>query len=152
MTNQLTEKSDVYSFGVLMLELITARRPLDQGKYIVREVRETIDKSKELYNLHAVLDPNIGLGTRLNGLERFVDLAMRCLENERANRPSMSEVVTETESIMQLVGLNPNGDSTSASASYEESIKASTCNPYNEESLDLRSILLPPTVESHSDH
>ncbi|KAL2628458.1 hypothetical protein AAZV13_07G232800 [Glycine max] len=37
MSQQLTEKSDVYSFGVLMLELISARRPLERGKYIVKE-------------------------------------------------------------------------------------------------------------------
>ncbi|KAK9928622.1 hypothetical protein M0R45_025746 [Rubus argutus] len=38
MTQRLTEKSDVYGFGVLMLELLTARRPIEQGKYIVREI------------------------------------------------------------------------------------------------------------------
>ena len=77
MTHRLTEKSDVYSFGVLMLELITARKPIEHGKYIVREVQEKMDKTKDLYNLHEFLDPAIGLGTTLKGLEKFVDLAMR---------------------------------------------------------------------------
>jgi hypothetical protein len=63
MTQQLAEKSDVYSFGVLLLELITARRSIERGKYIVKEVRNAIDKTKELYNLHEILDPAIGLGT-----------------------------------------------------------------------------------------
>ncbi|PON78712.1 Mitogen-activated protein kinase kinase kinase [Trema orientale] len=149
-TQQLTEKSDVYSFGVLMLELITARKPIERGVYIVKEVRETMDKSKYLYSLHTLLDPAIGLETRLNGLERFVNLAMRCLENERANRPRMSEVVKEIESIMHVAGLNPSEDSTSISASYEESIKASSFTPYSEESFEQSSILPPPTIESHS--
>ncbi|KAM7261949.1 hypothetical protein ACFE04_021026 [Oxalis oulophora] len=37
MTEQLSEKSDVYSFGVVMLELVTAKQPIEKGKYIVRE-------------------------------------------------------------------------------------------------------------------
>ena len=48
MTQRLTEKSDVYGFGVLMLEMLTARRPIEQGKYIVREVKLAMDKNKEL--------------------------------------------------------------------------------------------------------
>ena len=133
MTQRLTEKSDVYGFGVLMLELLTARRPIEQGKYIVREVRIAMDKTKDLYNLHQLLDSAIGLGTPLKGFERFVDLAMMCVEEEGANRPTMSEVVKEIETIMQLAGLNPNAESASSSASYE---KSSPKHPYSNEAFD----------------
>jgi serine/threonine protein kinase len=119
MTQQLTEKSDVYSFGVLLLELITGRRPIERGKYIVKEVRNVMDKTKELYNLHEVLDPAIGLGTTLKGLEKFVDLAMRCVEETGAKRPTMGEVVKEIENIMQLFGLNPIVESASTSETFE---------------------------------
>uniref|UniRef100_A0A2N9HJQ1 non-specific serine/threonine protein kinase n=1 Tax=Fagus sylvatica TaxID=28930 RepID=A0A2N9HJQ1_FAGSY len=68
MTHRLTEKSDVYSFGVLMLELITARKPIEKGKYIVREVQEAMDKTKDLYNLHEFLDPSHWFG---NNPKRF---------------------------------------------------------------------------------
>ncbi|KAF5947137.1 hypothetical protein HYC85_017365 [Camellia sinensis] len=110
MTNQLTEKSDVYSFGVVMLELITARQPIEKGKYIVREVKQKMDKTKVGYNLHDVLDTAI-LGTTLGGLEKFVDLAMRCVEESGAQRPTMGEVVNEIENIMRIAGLNPNAES-----------------------------------------
>ncbi|XP_048420196.1 leucine-rich repeat receptor protein kinase HPCA1-like [Pyrus x bretschneideri] len=106
MTQQLTEKSDVYSFGVVMLELITARRPIEQGKYIVRVVQMAMDNTKSLYNLHQVLDPAMGSGTDLKGLEIFVDLAMLCVEEQQDKRPRMGEVVREIENIMQLAGLN----------------------------------------------
>ncbi|KAL2477666.1 Leucine-rich repeat protein kinase family protein [Forsythia ovata] len=59
MTQQLTEKSDVYGFGVLLLELLTARNPIEKGKYIVREVKLAMDKTKEMYNLQQILDPVI---------------------------------------------------------------------------------------------
>ncbi|KAI5333981.1 PREDICTED: probable leucine-rich repeat [Prunus dulcis] len=117
MTQQLTEKSDVYSFGVVMLELITARRPIEQGKYIVRVVQMAMDKTKYLYNLLEVLDPHIGLGTELKGLEIFVDLAMSCVEESQDKRPRMGEVVKVIENITQLAALN---NSTSNSASYED--------------------------------
>jgi hypothetical protein len=133
MTQQLTEKSDVYSFGVLLLELITARRPIERGKYIVRLVRNAMDKTKELYNLHEILDPTIGSGTTPKGLERFVDLAMWCVEESGAQRPTMGEVVKEIETIMQLSGLNPNSESASSSATYEEAGKGRSHHPYSDD-------------------
>ncbi|KAF5809972.1 putative protein kinase RLK-Pelle-LRR-VIII-1 family [Helianthus annuus] len=134
MTNQLTEKSDVYSFGVVLLELITARNPIEKGKYIVREVKEAMDRSKELYNLQDVLDPTIGLSTQLKGLERFVDIALRCVEETGDRRPTMSEVVKEIESIMEVAGLNPNAESASNSASYGYTNKGSE-HPYTNDGL-----------------
>ncbi|KAK1436661.1 hypothetical protein QVD17_02443 [Tagetes erecta] len=135
MTQQLTEKSDVYSFGVVMLELITARNPIEKGKYIVREVKQAMDKNKELYNLHDVLDPTIGLSSQLKGLEKFVDLSLMCVEERGNQRPSMSEVVKELESILTFVGLNPGSEpSSSTSASYE-GVGKDYSHPYSNDSL-----------------
>ncbi|KAM7474431.1 hypothetical protein LguiB_021674 [Lonicera macranthoides] len=134
MTQQLTEKSDVYSFGVLLLELITARPPIHQGKYIVKEVRQSMDRTKDLYNLQGVLDPNIGQFTDLRGLEKFIDTSMRCVEEAGADRPSMNEVVKEIENAMEMAGLNPNLESASTSASYEGVSKGYE-HPYSNESL-----------------
>ncbi|XP_076909841.1 leucine-rich repeat receptor protein kinase HPCA1-like [Bidens hawaiensis] len=135
MTQQLTEKSDVYSFGVVMLELITARNPIEKGRYIVRELKLTMDKNKELYDLQEVLDPTIGLSSQLKGLERFVDLALMCVEVTGQQRPTMSEVVKELESITDLVGLNHGTESsTSTSVSYEGTGKDHSY-PYSNDSL-----------------
>ncbi|XP_076954107.1 leucine-rich repeat receptor protein kinase HPCA1-like [Bidens hawaiensis] len=132
MTQQLTEKSDVYSFGVVLLELITARNPIEKGKYIVREVKQAMDTSKELYKLHDVLDPTIGLNSQLKGLERFVDVALQCVEERGDRRPTMSDVVKKIESIMELAGLNPNAESASNSTDYPS--KGSE-HPYTNDSL-----------------
>ncbi|CAN6581726.1 unnamed protein product [Malus baccata var. baccata] len=93
MTQQLTEKSDVYSFGVVMLELITARQPIEKGKYIVREVRLVMDKNdEEHYGLRELIDRNIQNSGTLIGFGRFLELAMQCVEESAADRPTMSEV------------------------------------------------------------
>ncbi|XP_010252242.1 PREDICTED: probable leucine-rich repeat receptor-like protein kinase At5g49770 isoform X2 [Nelumbo nucifera] len=136
MSQQLTEKSDVYSFGVLLLELITAKKPIERGRYIVREMRITIDKTKDLYGLHELLDPAIGLGTSLKGFEKYVDLAMWCVEESGTDRPTMSEVVKEIESIMQIAGLNPNAESASTSATYGGTSGGHSRHPYGHESFD----------------
>ena len=120
MTQQLIEKSDVYSFGVVMLELITTRMLIE------RVVQPTIDGTKHLYNLQEILDPTIGLQTSLKGLEKFVDLAMRSVEESKSNRPAMGDMVKEIEKVMQMVGLNPNAESASTSASNEEVSKGNS--------------------------
>ncbi|CAA7027477.1 unnamed protein product [Microthlaspi erraticum] len=133
MTNQLTEKSDVYGFGVVMLELLTGKSPIVGGKYVVREVQRKMDKSRSLYDLQEFLDPAIIASSgNLKGFETYVDLALRCVEGEGLKRPTMGEVVKEIESIMQLVGLNPNIDSATSSRTYEEASKGSG-DPYGKQ-------------------
>ncbi|GKV49319.1 hypothetical protein SLEP1_g56075 [Rubroshorea leprosula] len=134
MTQQLTEKSDVYSFGVLLLEMITGRRPIERGKYIVKEVRMAMDKTKDLYSLRQILEPAIA-DASLKGLEKFVDLAMNCVEDSGVDRPPMGDVVKEIENIMQVAGINPNVDSATSSSSYEVASKGSTLHPYSDESF-----------------
>ncbi|XP_059460580.1 leucine-rich repeat receptor protein kinase HPCA1-like [Corylus avellana] len=147
MTQQLTEKSDVYSFGVLLLELITARRPIERGKHIVKEVRNAMDKTKELYNLHEILDPAIGLGTTLKGLEKFVDLAMRCVEESGAKRPTMGEVVKEIENIMQPFGLNPIVESASTSETYDVAGKGHYDHPYIDDGFNYSGSFPPSMID-----
>jgi len=143
MTQQLTEKSDVYSFGVLMLELITARRPIERGKYIVKVVKGAIDKTKGFCGLEEVLDPTIELGTALNGFEKFVDLALQCVEESSSDRPSMNYVVKEIENMVQLAGSSPIlSVSGSTSSSYNNPTKGSSLHPYDNEYFD-SSVILP---------
>ncbi|KAK1370525.1 putative leucine-rich repeat receptor-like protein kinase [Heracleum sosnowskyi] len=149
MTQKLTEKSDVYSFGVVMLELITARRPIENGKYIVREVKLAMDKTKDMYNLQGILDPAFELITSLKGLGKFVDLAMSCVDENGDQRPAMSEVVKEIEYIMSLAGFDPKADPASSSLGYEGSSKGQE-HPYSDKSLFIfsgRQNNQPPKVQ-----
>ncbi|CAH9076463.1 unnamed protein product [Cuscuta europaea] len=132
MTNQLTEKSDVYSFGVVMLEIVTARPPIEKGKYIVREVKQSMVEAKETHDLLlGVLDPAIFSSVTPASLEKFVELSFRCLEDTASIRPTMREVVKEIENIMVMVGLNPHAESASTSGSYSGASKGSS-HPYSD--------------------
>nr|QNJ34486.1 CARD1-like protein 4 [Striga asiatica] len=134
MTQQLTEKSDVYSFGVVMLELITAKQPIEKGKYVVREVRALIDKNDEMhYGLAEIMDPTIRGAPCLVGFHRFIELAVQCVEELASDRPTMAEAVKSLENILQNDGLNTN--STSASSSRTEFIgsgKGCLKHPYSD--------------------
>ena len=143
MAQQLIEKSDVYSFGVVMLELITTRMLIE------RVVQPTIDGTKHLYNLQEILDPTIGLQTSLKGLEKFVDLAMRSVEESKSNRPAMGDMVKEIEKVMQMVGLNPNAESASTSASNEEVSKGNSGHPCSNEGFEFEYSGSFPTVGLH---
>ena len=113
-----------------MLEILTGRRPLERGEYIVREVRTAMDRANNLNYLRELLDPSIGSDTTLKGLDKFVDVALKCTQDNGCDRPTMGEVVKEIENILQLAGLNPNADSASTSASYDDVIKGSAKHPY----------------------
>ncbi|KAL9165527.1 hypothetical protein ABFS82_06G176100 [Erythranthe guttata] len=140
MTQQLTEKSDVYSFGVVMLELITAKQPIEKGKYIVREVKIAFDRNEDrYYGLREMMDPTIRNTPShdLIGFLRFVELAIQCVEDSASDRPMMSEVVKSLEAILQNDGMNMSA-STSASSSATLEFGAGLCNkgairshPYN---------------------
>ncbi|KAI4338958.1 hypothetical protein MLD38_023958 [Melastoma candidum] len=136
MTQQLTEKSDVYSFGVVMLELITAKQPIEKGKYIVREIRTVMDRNdRQYFGLGEIMDPALRNGEPLIGLGTFLDLAMRCVEDASTDRPSMSEVVKVIDQILQENEMNSNPTSAASSANEFAGSRVASRHPYSDVSL-----------------
>ncbi|CAL1379627.1 unnamed protein product [Linum trigynum] len=91
-TYQLTEKSDVYSFGVLLVELVSARRPIEPK----REPKERITtrwamKKFSDGSASSILDPKLEHNDANHlVLEKILELALlQCLAPRRQNRPSM---------------------------------------------------------------
>ncbi|OEL33576.1 putative leucine-rich repeat receptor-like protein kinase [Dichanthelium oligosanthes] len=133
MTQQLTAKSDVYSFGVVLLELIVAKPPIHNNKYIVREVKMALDMEDRAHcGLSDVMDPVLVKMGALLGFPRFLKLALQCVDEVATGRPSMNSIVREIEGIMQDNGLTPGSMSTSSSFSIESrTMKTGPKLPYS---------------------
>ncbi|KAF5765432.1 putative protein kinase RLK-Pelle-WAK family [Helianthus annuus] len=99
-SSQFTEKSDVYSFGVVLVELLTGERPISLTR--VGENRSLATHfmlAMEDMRVMSIFDATvIKEGTR-NELLEVANLAMRCLNLNGKNRPTMKEVATELETI-----------------------------------------------------
>lgn len=101
-TREFSPKSDVYSFGVILLELLTGKAPIQHGNYVVREIKTAVDKMGT-EGIWEMLDP-ILIDAPVQDFELFLKLALTCVEETGAQRPSMSEVVKHLES---MVGDSP---------------------------------------------
>ncbi|CAL4914228.1 unnamed protein product [Urochloa decumbens] len=133
MSQQLTDKSDVYSFGVVMLELIVAKQPIEKGKYVVREAKRLFDASDaEFCGLRDMVDARIMNTNHLAAFAKFVQLALRCVDEVATARPSMSEVVKEIEVMLQSEGLSSSSTSASTSATEFDVTKGAPHHPYND--------------------
>ena len=98
-TQQLSERSDVYSFGIVLLELITARPPIQDGKFIVRSVKAILASAGISGLQEKLMDPLLR-DSLLIGFERFLSLALTCVQELGSHRPAITEVVKELESTL----------------------------------------------------
>ncbi|KAG8661166.1 hypothetical protein MANES_02G217800v8 [Manihot esculenta] len=98
LTHKLTDKSDVYSLGVVFLELLTGMQPISHGKNIVREVNISYQSGM----IFSVIDGRMG-SYPSNSVEKFLNLAIKCCEEDTDSRPSMADVVRELETIWLMV-------------------------------------------------
>ncbi|XP_039157058.1 probable serine/threonine-protein kinase PIX13 [Eucalyptus grandis] len=100
-TGRLSVKSDVYSFGIVLLEILTGVRACDprhpSGMATLVEWAMPHLYSKK--NLRTIMDSRLGGEYHAESALRIAQLASICLEQERKQRPSMSKVVEELESI-----------------------------------------------------
>lgn len=120
MTQLLTASSDVYSFGVVLLELITGRHPIEYGKFIVREVKLALDTGG-LPALESMLDPYIGKYS-IEDLEKYLDLALSCVEDKAVDRPTMMAIVQTLESLVGPTGSAPIASTAPAPAMRSEDL------------------------------
>ncbi|XP_052171963.1 probable LRR receptor-like serine/threonine-protein kinase At1g06840 isoform X2 [Diospyros lotus] len=146
LTHMLTDKSDVYSLGVVFLEILTGMQPISHGKNIVREVI-LAHRSGTMFS---IIDSRMG-SYPSECVERFVDLAIRCCEDEPERRPSMLDVVRELENIIRMMPQSEIYSSESTSQYFGESstsslLTSASRDPYISSSAsgnDLTSSVIP---------
>ncbi|KAJ8767210.1 hypothetical protein K2173_013607 [Erythroxylum novogranatense] len=94
MHGQFSVKSDVYSFGVLILEIITGKR---NGSFYHTEGSEHLVSYVWKHwqeGTHAeVFDPNIAETCLTNEVLRCVHIGLLCVQEDPAQRPTMTTVV-----------------------------------------------------------
>lgn len=136
LTHKLTEKSDVYSLGIVFLELLTGMPPISHGRNIVREVLAACQAGA----MFSIIDRDMG-SYNTECVKKFMQLALKCCEDETKARPTMPEVVRELENLcsMPLQSDANQSDQSNASSSgtsgltpaslyYERNTCASTDN------------------------
>ncbi|XP_026429606.1 wall-associated receptor kinase 3-like [Papaver somniferum] len=108
-TSQLTEKSDVYSFGGVLVELLTAKKPIysegsgDSGPH--RNLAAHFILLLEEDNLFELVEDRVVNEGPLEQIVAVAEVARRCLKLKGAERPTMRQVTTELESLRGVESL-----------------------------------------------
>nr|XP_043631122.1 wall-associated receptor kinase-like 2 [Erigeron canadensis] len=140
-SSQFSEKSDVYSFGVVLVELITGEKPISLTRFGEhRSLATHFTFAMEEGRVMSILDAKMIKEATGNELHLIANLAMRCLNLNGKNRPTMKEVAIELETIQtshipsiiqtsvipmiygEDLAQPPYGESTSTFTSFNDSI------------------------------
>ncbi|XP_071706759.1 probable serine/threonine-protein kinase At1g01540 [Rutidosis leptorrhynchoides] len=95
VTHNFNEKSDIYSFGVLIIEIVSGKAPVEylesgQKEYLVEWLKEMV--SDEMFD--EILDPKlIQEPPSLKELKRVTLIALRCVDHDVENRPTVGDVI-----------------------------------------------------------
>ncbi|RRT73320.1 hypothetical protein B296_00006284 [Ensete ventricosum] len=94
MFGKVSESCDVYSFGILLLEIVSARKPIE--KLPGGDMRDIVQWASLLAAKGAwgrIADPRLGGNFKQDELQDAVVIAFRCTDLNPENRPTMKEVV-----------------------------------------------------------
>ncbi|OMP11305.1 hypothetical protein COLO4_03896 [Corchorus olitorius] len=99
----VTEKSDVYSFGVVLFEVLSGRKVFNHDewfyqKFLIPWILECIKDG----TIDHTIDPYLRGKISPRCLDKFMEIAFRCIHNEGNKRPSMGEVEATLELALEL--------------------------------------------------
>ncbi|XP_057471559.1 PTI1-like tyrosine-protein kinase At3g15890 [Actinidia eriantha] len=94
MWGKVSESCDVYSFGILLLEIISAKKPLEKlPGGIKRDIVQWAKPYVQKCDFEHIADPRLKGKYDTVQLRKVVVIAMRCADGNPENRPSMLQVV-----------------------------------------------------------
>ncbi|XP_042513927.1 G-type lectin S-receptor-like serine/threonine-protein kinase LECRK2 [Macadamia integrifolia] len=100
----ITVKVDVYSFGVMLMEIICCRKNVEQEMDGDERVILT-DWAYDCYRerrLDALVENDMEAINDIERLERFLKVAIWCIQEEPSLRPTMRKVVQMLEGIVEV--------------------------------------------------
>ncbi|KAG9452103.1 hypothetical protein H6P81_005007 [Aristolochia fimbriata] len=93
MWGKVSESCDVYSFGILMLEIVSARKPIEKlPGGVKRDIVQWAKPMVEKGGFDQIADPRLVGKFDGDQLRNAVLVAMRCTDGNPENRPTMMEV------------------------------------------------------------
>lgn len=94
MWGKVSESCDVYSFGILLLEIISAKKPLEKlPGGVKRDIVQWVTPFVQKEAFDHIADPRLKGRFDRNQLRAAVMVALKCTDSDPENRPSMLEVV-----------------------------------------------------------
>ncbi|XP_054823192.1 receptor-like protein kinase FERONIA [Prosopis cineraria] len=100
----LTDKSDVYLFGVLLLEALCGRPPIlravgRERQNLVEWFRRCVDENQ----IYDTVDPFLRESVTPECLKVYTKIALKCLDNNGNERPSMGDVMLGLEYLIEML-------------------------------------------------
>ncbi|KAG6752165.1 putative receptor protein kinase ZmPK1 [Populus alba] len=92
----ITSKVDVYSYGMVLLEMISGKCPAEEieNRRLVTWVREKMKEAPEMSSwIEMIIDPKLEGKYDKGRMEILLEVALKCVAEDRDARPTMSQVV-----------------------------------------------------------
>ncbi|XP_042519670.1 L-type lectin-domain containing receptor kinase VII.1-like [Macadamia integrifolia] len=100
-TGRASAETDVFSFGILILEVLSGRRPVEEGKPgLVAWMWELLERGGLLFGVDERLRAKGGLDDEL--VEQVLRLGLLCAYSDPQARPTMRQVVKVLEGKSEL--------------------------------------------------
>lgn len=96
----ISHKFDIYSLGVTIIELMTGSRPGSADVYSNKFVEPVLEKWRERLQKTA---NSTSVERRYQQVSKCLEIALRCVEHDRHERPSIGEIVNRLNEVESLI-------------------------------------------------